>query len=45
MVSGSDQSEGLASEAAPYERDESLDPRESRAKIKAAIERRYTAAE
>jgi HAD superfamily hydrolase (TIGR01484 family) len=37
--------EGLASEVAPYERDESLDPRESRAKIKAAIERRYTGAE
>jgi len=36
--------ESLAEEAAQYERDESLSPAESRDRIKAAIERRYTAA-
>jgi len=36
--------ESLAEEAAQYARDESLGPAESREKIKAAVERRYTAA-
>jgi hypothetical protein len=36
--------ESLADEAGQYEGDESLRPSESREKIKAAIERRYTAA-